>query len=31
VIFANGSPATQAASDAFWDAAGRLAWRLYCG
>jgi hypothetical protein len=30
VICANGSPATQAASDAFWDVAGRLAWDLYC-
>jgi D-alanyl-D-alanine carboxypeptidase len=30
VICANGSPSTAAASDAFWDAAGRLAWRLYC-
>jgi D-alanyl-D-alanine carboxypeptidase len=30
VICANGSPSTVSASDAFWDAAGRLAWRLYC-
>jgi len=30
VICANGSPSTQSSSDAFWDAAGRLAWRLYC-
>jgi D-alanyl-D-alanine carboxypeptidase len=30
VICANGSPSTVATSDAFWDAAGRLAWRLYC-
>jgi D-alanyl-D-alanine carboxypeptidase len=31
VICANGSPSTQSASDDFWDAAGRLAWHLYCG
>ena len=30
VLCANGSPATAESSDAFWDAAGRLAWRLYC-
>jgi D-alanyl-D-alanine carboxypeptidase len=30
VICANGNPATVAASEAFWDAAGRLAWQLYC-
>ena len=30
VICANGSPSTVSTSDAFWDAAGRLAWRLYC-
>ena len=30
VICANGSATTEEASDAFWDAAGRLAWRLYC-
>jgi D-alanyl-D-alanine carboxypeptidase len=30
VVCANGSPATAESSDAFWDAAGRLAWRLYC-
>ena len=30
VVCANGSPSTQATFDAFWDAAGRLAWRLYC-
>jgi D-alanyl-D-alanine carboxypeptidase len=30
VICANGSPSTISTSDAFWDAAGRLAWRLYC-
>jgi hypothetical protein len=30
VICANGSPSTAATSDAFWDAAGRLAWHLYC-
>lgn len=31
VLCANGSAATQASSDAFWDAAGVLAWGLYCG
>jgi D-alanyl-D-alanine carboxypeptidase len=30
VIWANGSAVTQEADDAFWDAAGRLAWGLYC-
>lgn len=30
VICANGNPATVSASEAFWDAAGRLAWNLYC-
>jgi D-alanyl-D-alanine carboxypeptidase len=30
VICANGSLSTASTSDAFWDAAGRLAWRLYC-
>jgi D-alanyl-D-alanine carboxypeptidase len=30
VICANGSPSTVSASEAFWDAAGRLAWHLYC-
>jgi len=30
VIWANGSAASQDAEDAFWDAAGRLAWQLYC-
>jgi D-alanyl-D-alanine carboxypeptidase len=30
VICANGSPSTPSAFEAFWDAAGRLAWRLYC-
>ena len=30
VLLANGSAATQESSDAFWDAAGRLAWDLYC-
>ena len=30
VICANGSPSTVEASEAFWDAAGRLAWHLYC-
>jgi D-alanyl-D-alanine carboxypeptidase len=31
VICANGSPSTVATEEAFWDAAGRLAWHLYCG
>jgi D-alanyl-D-alanine carboxypeptidase len=31
VLCANGHPTTVAASDAFWDAAGSLAWDLYCG
>jgi D-alanyl-D-alanine carboxypeptidase len=30
VICANGSPSDIAAENAFWDAAGRLAWNLYC-
>jgi D-alanyl-D-alanine carboxypeptidase len=30
VICANGIPETQATFDAFWDAAGPLAWHLYC-
>jgi D-alanyl-D-alanine carboxypeptidase len=30
VICANGSPTTAEASEAFWDAAGQLAWHLYC-
>jgi D-alanyl-D-alanine carboxypeptidase len=30
VICANGSPSTPSTSDAFWDAAGALAWHLYC-
>jgi D-alanyl-D-alanine carboxypeptidase len=30
LICAKGSPSTPPTSDAFWDAAGRLAWRLYC-
>jgi D-alanyl-D-alanine carboxypeptidase len=30
VICANGSPSTASAFGAFWDAAGRLAWHLYC-
>jgi D-alanyl-D-alanine carboxypeptidase len=30
VICANGNPTTESASEAFWDAAGRLAWHLYC-
>jgi D-alanyl-D-alanine carboxypeptidase len=29
-ICANGSPSTPATSEAFWDAAGRLAWNLFC-
>jgi D-alanyl-D-alanine carboxypeptidase len=31
VICANGSPSTDATEEAFFDAAGRLAWGLYCG
>ena len=31
VICANGSPSTAAAEEAFFDAAGRLAWELYSG
>lgn len=31
VICANGSAATPASSDAFWDATGRLVWHMYCG
>jgi D-alanyl-D-alanine carboxypeptidase len=31
VICANGSPSTAAAEEAFFDAAGRLGWGLYCG
>jgi CubicO group peptidase (beta-lactamase class C family) len=31
VICANGQPASEAAEEAFFDAAGELAWRLYCG
>jgi D-alanyl-D-alanine carboxypeptidase len=31
VVCANGHPTTVAAEEAFWDAAGRLAWSLYCG
>ncbi|MFN2470879.1 MAG: serine hydrolase domain-containing protein [Gaiellaceae bacterium] len=31
VICANGSPSSPSASEEFWDAAGRLAWQLYCG
>jgi D-alanyl-D-alanine carboxypeptidase len=31
VICANGSPSTAAAEGTFFDAAGRLAWDLYCG
>jgi D-alanyl-D-alanine carboxypeptidase len=30
VVCANGSPSTVATAEAFWDAAGRLAWHLYC-
>lgn len=30
VIWANGSAVTKEADSAFWDAAGRLAWELYC-
>jgi D-alanyl-D-alanine carboxypeptidase len=30
VICANGIPSTDSTSQAFWDAAGRLAWALYC-
>jgi D-alanyl-D-alanine carboxypeptidase len=30
VIWANGSPVTEEAENAFWDTAGRLAWQLYC-
>jgi D-alanyl-D-alanine carboxypeptidase len=30
VICANGQPTTEPDEDAFFDAAGRLAWRLYC-
>jgi hypothetical protein len=30
VICANGSLTSEAAEEAFWDAAGRLAWHLYC-
>ena len=30
VICANGSPVAIDAEEAFWDAAGRLAWHLYC-
>jgi hypothetical protein len=30
VICANGSATTAEASEAFWDAAGQLAWHLYC-
>ena len=31
VICANGSPGTEAMEEGFFDAAGRLAWDLYCG
>jgi hypothetical protein len=30
-ICANGSPSTEPAEEAFFDAAGQLAWDLYCG
>ena len=30
VICANGSPSTEPAEEAFFDAAGQLAWDLYC-
>jgi D-alanyl-D-alanine carboxypeptidase len=30
VICANGQPATEAAEESFFDAAGELAWHLYC-
>jgi D-alanyl-D-alanine carboxypeptidase len=30
VICANGQPASEAAEESFFDAAGELAWRLYC-
>jgi hypothetical protein len=30
VICANGQPASQAAEESFVDAAGDLAWHLYC-
>ncbi len=30
VVWANGSAVTEEAEAAFWDAAGRLAWNLYC-
>ena len=30
VVCANGSPSTVATEEALWDAAGRLAWQLYC-
>jgi D-alanyl-D-alanine carboxypeptidase len=30
VILTNGQAASEEAEDAFWDAAGRLAWNLYC-
>jgi len=31
VVLANGNLTTAAAEEAFWDAAGGLAWDLYCG
>jgi D-alanyl-D-alanine carboxypeptidase len=31
VICANGHPASEAAEESFFDAAGELAWQLYCG
>ena len=30
VVCANGQPASEAAEESFFDAAGELAWRLYC-
>lgn len=31
VLCANGQPASEVAEESFFDAAGELAWRLYCG
>jgi D-alanyl-D-alanine carboxypeptidase len=31
VICTNGHPASEAAEESFFDAAGELAWQLYCG
>ena len=30
LITANGMPTDASTHEAFWDAAGRLAWHLYC-